>query len=50
MKKNGQPNKVKPGPKPVTISLYPLTPEEALSAFMRLDPKKVKKVKQKAKV
>ena len=37
-----KPKKAKPGPKPVTVSLYPLTPERALSAFMRVDPKKVK--------
>lgn len=31
-----------PGPKPLAVSLYPLTPEIALGAFMRVDPKKVK--------
>jgi len=30
------------------LSLYPLTPEEALSAFMRTDPKKMKAAKRKA--
>ena len=37
-----KPKKAKPGPKPVTVSLYPLTPDRALSAFMQVDPKKVK--------
>lgn len=27
------------------ISLYPLKPEEALAAFMKVNPKKIKKVK-----
>ncbi len=31
------------------LSLYPLTPEQALSAFMRTDPKKVKAAEQRAK-
>ena len=31
------------------ISLYPLNPEEALSAFMKVDPKKIIKREQKAK-
>jgi len=39
--------KAKPGPKPVTVSLYPLTPEKALSAFMQIDPKKVKAVERR---
>jgi hypothetical protein len=25
------------------VSLYPLTPEEALAAFMKVDPKKIRK-------
>lgn len=29
------------------ISLYPLTPEQALSAFMKVDPKKVKAAEAK---
>jgi len=37
-----KPKKAKPGPKPFTVSLYPLTPERALSAFMQVDPAKVK--------
>jgi len=32
-----KPNRLKP------LSFYPLTPEKALSAFMRVKPKKVKK-------
>ncbi len=36
-KPKGKPDRLKP------ISLYPLTPERALSAFMRVDPKTVKK-------
>ena len=32
-----------------SISLYPLKPEEALSAFMKVDPKKVIKGEQKSK-
>lgn len=42
MKSN--PKKAKPGPKPITVSLYPLSPERALSAFMQVDPAKVKAV------
>ncbi len=39
-----KPNRLKP------LSLHPLTPEKALSAFMRVKPKKVKKAaEQKAK-
>jgi hypothetical protein len=29
------------------VSLYPLKPEEALSAFMRVDPKKIRKTNRK---
>ena len=28
------------------VSLYPLKPEEALSAFMKVDPKKIAKKKE----
>jgi hypothetical protein len=35
--------KSKPGPKPVTVSLHPLKAEDALRAFMAVDPKKLKK-------
>ena len=31
------------------LSLYPLTPERALSAFMRTDPAKVKAAERRAK-
>ena len=31
------------------ISLYPLKPEDALAAFMKVDPKKIMKKEQKAK-
>jgi hypothetical protein len=31
------------------ISLYPLKPEEALSAFMKVDPKKIKAKRRKSK-
>lgn len=31
------------------ISLYPLTPEQALSAFMKVDPQKVKAAESKMK-
>ena len=31
------------------ISLYPLKPEEALSAFMRIDPRKIKNSRNKGK-
>jgi hypothetical protein len=31
------------------ISLYPLTPEEAISALMKVDPKRVVKAERKAK-
>ena len=37
-----KPNRLKP------ISLHPLTPEQALSAFMRVDSGKVKMAEQKA--
>ena len=43
-----KPKKAKPGPKPLTVSLYPLTPERALLAFMQVDPKKVKAAERKA--
>jgi hypothetical protein len=36
-----------PGPKPVTISLYPLPIDKALAAFMRVDKKKVKRREQR---
>ena len=29
------------------VSLYPLKPDEALDAFMKVDPKKIKKRKKK---
>ena len=48
-KRQLKPKKAKPGPKPVTVSLYPLTPERALSAFMRVDPKKVKVAERRAR-
>jgi hypothetical protein len=48
MAKEKSTQKSKPGPKPVTVSLYPLTPERALSAFMQVDPKKVKAAERKA--
>lgn len=32
-----------PGPKPVTVSLYPMAPEKALAAFMQIDFQKVKR-------
>lgn len=38
-----KPKKARPGPKPITVSLYPLTPERALSAFMQVDPERLKK-------
>jgi len=38
-----------PGPKPVILSMHPLTPEQALSAFMQVDPKKVLAAERKAK-
>jgi len=31
------------------ISLHPLTPEQALSGFMRVDPKKIEVTKREAK-
>jgi hypothetical protein len=31
------------------VSLYPLKPDEALDAFMKVDPNKVKKRKKKEK-
>ena len=31
------------------LSLYPLTPEQALSAFMRVDPKTVKRAMERRK-
>ena len=39
----------KPGKKPATVSLFPLTPEQALDAFMRVDPKRVREKMRKAK-
>ena len=30
------------------ISLHPLTPEQALSAFMRVDPRSIKRAERKA--
>ena len=33
----------KPGPKPLTVSLHPLTWYEAMSAFMQVDPEKIRK-------
>jgi len=41
--------RAKPGPKPLTVSLYPLTTEQALSAFLRVDPKKVKAAERRAR-
>lgn len=41
-KRQPKPKKAKPGPRPVTVSLYPLTPERALSAFMQVDPERVR--------
>ncbi len=38
-------NKPKPRLKP--LSLYPLKPEQALSAFMKIEPKKSKRIKKK---
>jgi hypothetical protein len=29
------------------VSLYPLKPEEALAAFMKIDPKKIAKIRRK---
>lgn len=40
--------KAKPGPKPITVSLYPMTPGRALAAFMKVDPRKVKAAERKA--
>jgi len=31
------------------LSLYPLTPEQALSAFMKVDPKRIKAAERRAK-
>jgi len=31
------------------LSMYPLKPEEALSAFMKIDPKKLKKAEKEEK-
>jgi len=36
-----------PGPKPVTVSLYPVPLEKALAAFMRVDLKKVRRREKK---
>lgn len=41
-------SKAKTGPKPITVSLYPLTPEQALRAFMAVNPKKVLSRERKA--
>lgn len=43
MKKQATKKYVKP------VSLYPLKPEDALSAFMKVDPKKIIPEKQKDK-
>lgn len=32
------------------VSLYPLKPEKALDAFMKVDPKKIKKRKKKIEI
>jgi hypothetical protein len=32
------------------ISFYPLTPEEAMSALMKVDPKRVRAAEKRAKV
>ena len=37
------PNKPTKRRNSLNISLYPLSPEEALSAFFKIDPKKLKK-------
>lgn len=39
----------KPGPKSLTVSLYPLKPEEALRAFMKVDPKALLARERRAK-
>jgi hypothetical protein len=41
-KKTKAPHKEAPKSRSTHISLYPLKPSEALRAFMRVDPKKVK--------
>jgi len=41
--------KPKPGPKAFTLSLYPLKPEEALRAFMKVDRKSVLTRERRAK-
>jgi hypothetical protein len=48
-KKGGDMNKRKPKIKNrlPRISLYPLTPEEAISACMKVDPKRVIKAEKK---
>ncbi len=40
--RHGQRERLKP------LSLYPLTPEQALSAFMRVNPKRVQAAERKA--
>jgi hypothetical protein len=40
-------NKKKRGKYQKPVSLYPLKPEEALAAFMKIDPKKIAKIKRK---
>jgi hypothetical protein len=42
-KSNGKPDRLKP------LSLHPLTPEQALSGFMRVDPKKIEATKRESK-
>mgnify|MGYP001557917611 CR=1 FL=1 len=42
IKRNDKKTRLKP------ISLYPLRPEQALSAFMQIDPKRIKVKEKKA--
>ena len=42
IKRNDKKTRLKP------ISLYPLRPEQALSAFMEIDPKRIKTAERKA--
>ena len=43
-----QSSQKRPGPKPMVVSMHPLTPEQALSAFMQVDPSKVQAAERKA--
>jgi hypothetical protein len=49
MNKKAKNNKFEKEKRDKPISLYPLKPEEALSAFMKADPKKYKEWKEKEK-